>query len=170
MRVFACVFVPWFRPCSSMCVACVVVLVLPWFRPCLCVCIFVVVLVVVPVLVPWSGPGAVCESLRASSSHGSFHVDPLLLYGAQCEYQSFVPKLYSHNMRSLCRRALSRRLSTTHLLLWRISGSNVPCCEVVEGAVHSNYRMEIVTCGSESKRMNFWQRERMYIVLSSDDI
>ena len=72
----------------------------------------------------------------------------LLLYGAQSEYQSFV-----------CRRALSRRLSVTHLILGRISGGNVPCCEVVEGTVHSKYRMEIVTCGSESKPMHFRQRE-----------
>ena len=38
------------------------------------------VVVFVLVLVPWSRPGVVCESLRASSSHGSVHVQPCVCF------------------------------------------------------------------------------------------
>ena len=154
---FACVCVPWSRPCPAMfihvCASCVVVLVFPWLRPCLCVCIFVFVLVVVlssysnhgpaqvsfarlgvrlrpmvpsmsihvcascvvvlvfawlrpclcacifvlvlvVILVPWSRPGVVCESLRVSSSHGSVHVHPCVCFWCRRAGLSMASSIY----------------------------------------------------------------------------
>ena len=74
------------------------------------------------------------------------HVCRRLLNGAQSEYQIFrTETVLAQDEKSLSTCLVLLSVSDTHWLLGWNSGSNVPCYEVVEGAVDSKYRIEIVT-------------------------